>query len=76
MNVDDERDLSERIYNQDVPPPGVDAAFSRDLEAIVARATERQRPIGSRRRGSWPNISNCTWMDCPSRSGRRRTPNS
>jgi eukaryotic-like serine/threonine-protein kinase len=39
----DERDLSERIYNQDVPAlRAIDPTFSRDLEAIVARATERR----------------------------------
>jgi serine/threonine protein kinase len=44
-DADDERDLTNRIFYQDVPRlRTVDPSFGRDLDAIVARATERQAP--------------------------------
>jgi serine/threonine protein kinase/formylglycine-generating enzyme required for sulfatase activity len=40
--ADDERQLASLIYDRDVPPlRSVDPSLDRDLEAIVARATER-----------------------------------
>ena len=70
--AEDEGALTALVLAGDVPRlRRVDPTLDRDLEAIVARATEAPRRIASRRLVGWRSTCNCTWRASRCRSGLR-----
>ena len=62
----DERQLASMVHDHDVPRlRTIDRGLDRDLEAIVARATERRVVTESPRPANWPIISSFIWTAKP-----------